>query len=124
MSDEEGFKKAYDSPNKYYQHRNKLFVAGTKDFPQNHLDDLILPVGNTLSLTKRNRDVERYCRNHMTEIDTIIGHSMGSSVAMALEEKNRHDKTGIPGVGIKQVKSFGAPVVAGNISGNNQKIKI
>ena len=32
MSDEEGLKRAYDSPNRYYQHRNKLFVAGTKDF--------------------------------------------------------------------------------------------
>ena len=26
MSDEEGLKRAYDSPNRYYQHRNKLFV--------------------------------------------------------------------------------------------------
>ena len=48
---------------------------------------------------------------------------MGGSVALALEEKYRHDKIGIPGVGIKQVKSFGAPVVAANIGGNNQKIK-
>ena len=48
---------------------------------------------------------------------------MGASVAMALEEKYRDDKIGIPGVGIKQVKSFGAPVVAGNLGGNNQKIK-
>ena len=40
MSDEEGLKRAYDSPNRYYQHRNDLFVAGTKDFPTDHLDDL------------------------------------------------------------------------------------
>ena len=32
MSDEEGLKRAYDSPNRYYHHRNKLFIAGTKDF--------------------------------------------------------------------------------------------
>ena len=51
MSDEEGLKRAYDSPNRYYQHRNILFVAGTKDFPQDHLDDLTLPYGNTLNLT-------------------------------------------------------------------------
>ena len=43
MSDEEGLKRAYDSPNRYYHHRNKLFIAGTKDFPQNHIDDLQLP---------------------------------------------------------------------------------
>ena len=98
-------------------------MAGTKDFPQDHLDDLTLPVGNTLNLTKRGRDVEGYYRNHMTEIDTIIGHSMGGNVSLALEEKYRDDKIGIPGVGIKQVKTFGTPVVAGNLGGNNQKIK-
>ena len=35
----------------------------------------------------------------------------------------RDDRIGIPGVGIKQVKTFGTPVVAGNFGGNNQKIK-
>ena len=43
--------------------------------------------------------------------------------SMALEEKYRDDKINIPGVGIKQVRSFGAPVVAGNTGGNNQLIK-
>ena len=123
MSDEEGLKKAYDSPIRYYQHRNKLFVAGTWDIPQDHLDDLTIPYGNTLNVTKRGRDVEGYYRNHMTEIDTIIGHSMGGNVSLALEEKYRDDKIDIPGVGIKQVKTFGAPVVAGNLGGNNQLIK-
>ena len=32
MSDEEGLKRAYDSPNRYYHHRNKLCVAGAEDF--------------------------------------------------------------------------------------------
>mgnify|MGYP000742218514 CR=1 FL=1 len=51
----------------------------------------------------------------MTETDTLVAHSLGGNVTLALEE------IGIPGVGIKQVKTFGAPVVAGNLSGNNQK---
>ena len=123
MSDEEGLKRAYNSPNRYYHHRNKLFVAGTKDFPQDHIEDMTLPWENTLNLTKRGRDVEAYYRNHMTEIDTIIGHSLGGSVALSLEEKYRHDKIGIPGVGIKQVKTFGAPVVAANIGGGNPVVK-
>ena len=123
MSDEEGLKRAYDSPNRYYHHRNKLFIAGTKDFPQYHIDDMKLPWENTLNLTKRGRDVEAYYRNHMTEIDTVIGHSLGGSVALSLEDKYRHDKIGIPGVGIKQVKTFGAPVVAANIGGNSPIVK-
>ena len=42
---------------------------------------------------------------------------------MALDNKYRHDKIDIPGVGIKQVKTFGAPVVAGNRGGNNTMVK-
>ena len=49
MSDEEGLKRAYESPTRYYHHRNKLFVAGTKDFPQDHIDDLKLPFEDTLN---------------------------------------------------------------------------
>ena len=59
----------------------------------------------------------------MTEIDTTIGDSLGGSVALALEDKCRHDAIDMPDVGIKQVTAFGAPVVAGNIGGNNQTNK-
>ena len=41
--DEEGFKRAYDTKDGLYQHYNKLSIAGTKDFPQDHIDDLKLP---------------------------------------------------------------------------------
>ena len=40
ISDEEGLKRAYDTRDGLYQHYNKLFIAGTKDFPQDHIDDL------------------------------------------------------------------------------------
>ena len=122
LSDEEGLNRAYDSPNRFYHYRNKLFIAGNID-PVDFYDDLKLPMDNTLKLTKRGRDVEAYYKNHMAEIDTIIGHSEGGSVSLALEDKYRHDKIDLPGIGIKQVKTFSAPVVAGNIGGNNQFIK-
>ncbi len=66
-------------------------------------------------LTKRGRDVEAYYRHHMREIDTAIGDSLGGSVALYLEYKYRHDKIYIHGVGIKQVKTLNAPIVAGNM---------
>ena len=50
---------------------------------------------NTLNLTKRGRDVEAYYRNHMPDIDTVIGHSLGGSVALSNEDKYRHDKLGL-----------------------------
>ena len=40
ISEEEGLKRAYDTRDGLYQHYNKLFIAGTKDFPQDHIDDL------------------------------------------------------------------------------------
>ena len=39
ISDEEGLKRAYETRDGLYQHYNKLFIAGTKDFPQDHIDD-------------------------------------------------------------------------------------
>ena len=37
--DEEGLKRAHDTRDGLYQHYSKLFIAGTKDFPQDHIDD-------------------------------------------------------------------------------------
>ena len=40
IKDEEGLKLAYDQPDGLYQHYNNLFIAGTKHYPQDHLDGL------------------------------------------------------------------------------------
>ena len=84
ISDEEGLKLAYDAKNGLYQHYNKLFIAGTRDFPGDHLDDLKLPFDDTLNKTKRGRDADAYYRSHHGK-DTVIGHSLGGAVALSLE---------------------------------------
>ena len=91
ISDEEGLKRAYDTSDGLYQHcdglyqhYNKLFIAGTKDFPVDHIDDLKLPFDGTLNKTKRGRDADAYYRSHH-EIDTVIGHSLGGAVALSLQ---------------------------------------
>ena len=60
ISDEEGLKRAHDTRDGLYQHCNKLFIAGTKDFPQDHIDDLELQFDDTLNKTKRGRDADAY----------------------------------------------------------------
>ena len=40
ITDEEGLKRAYETTDGLYQHYNLLFIAGTKDFPVDHTDDL------------------------------------------------------------------------------------
>ena len=76
--------KAYDTKDGLYQHYNELFIAGTKDWPGDHIDDLKLPFDDTLNSTKRGRDADAYYRSHH-EIDTITGHSLGGAVSLALE---------------------------------------
>ena len=53
-----------------------FFIAGTKDFPQDHIDDLKLPFDDTLNKTKRGRDADAYYRSHH-EVDSVMGHSLG-----------------------------------------------
>ena len=74
-------KRAYETKYGLYQHYNKLFISGTKDWPNDAIDDLKLPFDDTLNKTKRGRDADAYCRSQH-EIDTVIGHSLGGAVAL------------------------------------------
>ena len=85
ITDEEGLRLACETKDGVYQHYSKLFIAGTKDFPQDHLDDLKLPFDDTLNKTERGRCADAYYRSH-GEIDVTIGHSLGSGVALALQK--------------------------------------
>ena len=49
---------------------------------------------------------------------------MGGGGAIAFKDKYRLDNITIRDVGIKQVSTFGAPIVAGNVVGNNKQPKI
>ena len=42
ITDEEGLKRAYEAKYGLYQHYNKLLIAGTRDFPTDHIDGLKL----------------------------------------------------------------------------------
>ena len=48
ITDEEGLERTYDTTDGLYQHYNKSFIAGTKDWPGDAIDDLKLPVDDTL----------------------------------------------------------------------------
>ena len=86
ITGEEGLKRAYDTKDGLYQHYNKLCIAGTKDFPQDHIDDFKLQFDDTLNTIKRGRDADAYYRSHH-EIDKVIGHSLGGAVSFALEKQ-------------------------------------
>ena len=46
--------------NGLYQPYNILLIAGTKDFPTDHIDGLKLPFGDTLNTTHRGRTADAY----------------------------------------------------------------
>ena len=84
ITDEEGLKLACETKGGLYQHSNKLLIAGTKDFPIDHTDDLKSPFDDTVNKTKRDRNADAYYRSHHG-IDTVIAHSLGGAVASSLE---------------------------------------
>ena len=88
-----------------------MFIAGTEDFPTDHIDVLKSPFGDTSNETHRGRTADAYYRRH-NEIDTVIGHSLGGAVALSLESSIKKDVI-IHTYGAVQSKTFGAPIVSG-----------
>ena len=62
--------------------------------------------------TTRGKTADAYYRSHHG-LDTVIGHSLGGAVSLALEQQ--YKKEGNNPYGIVQSKTFGAPTVSGNI---------
>ena len=85
---EEGMKKAYESPNSYYKDGNKLYIAGTKDMGD-VMDWIKIPTGNFKD-SKIYKNIEPVFRDDK-DIDYIVGHSAGGSAALELE-KNYTDR--------------------------------
>jgi hypothetical protein len=84
MTDIQGLDKAYARDNGIYTRINTMFVAGTKDFPQDHWDDLQIPVSLTAeSLRYRNADKSL---NDNPHIPSLGGHSLGGAVILAMHQ--------------------------------------
>ena len=96
LSDSEGLSKAYQSNNKVYVDGNKLYVSGTtpspfgslrntRDFIQDWTDDFTrIPLGLT-QLTERYKGAQNELLKN-PQVDTIVGHSLGGSVASELNK--------------------------------------
>ena len=65
---QEGLKLADETKDGLYQHYKIISIARAKDFPTDRIDDLKLPLDETLKKTKRGRDADAHYRSHH-EID-------------------------------------------------------
>ena len=72
-------------------------------------------MNDTLNKTHRGRTADAYYRSHH-EINTLIGHSLGGSVALAFEKQYKEYNNPY---GIVQSKTFGAPAISSDLSGPN-----
>ena len=102
ISNTQGIKMAYDRDNKIFVKDNKMYIGGTtsaNDWKQNF----------TMLKTGQIRQMDRYKEARRVllqnpQVDTLLGHSMGGSVALELnkEFKDKNFKT----------RTYDAPVVS------------
>ena len=88
ISNTQGIKMAYDRDNKVYVRGNKMYVGGTvsaNDWKQNF---------TMQKKTGQIRNMDRY-KEANPQVDTLLGHSMGGSVVLELnnEFKDKNFKT-------------------------------
>ena len=109
LTDTQGLRLAYESPNRIYRNGSQLYIAGTKD-PIDFYDDLKLPFYQTRN-TKRYKDVDKSITDDAIEIDgkkhygvtDIISHSLGSAVGQQINTDYGN---------IFRSRSYGSPFVS------------
>ena len=123
LTDTQGLRLAYESPNRMYRNGSILYIAGTKD-PIDFWDDLKLPFYHTRN-TKRYKDVDKFIKDDAIEIDgkkhygvtDIISHSLGSAVGQQINNDYGN---------IFRSRSYGSPFVSGQRpedTGTNLRIR-
>ena len=81
-----GLKKAYNTHKGIHIDNDTMFIAGTRNFRDVYDDVTKIPVWGDLKNSKRYRDVEEEIKAN-PNVKKLIGHSLGSSVALEFEKK-------------------------------------
>ena len=111
INDETGLKRAYENRTDlglYHHPENKtLYIAGTKDFPKDIMDDLLIPF-HMVHKSRRYKTTNNFIEHNIDKIDTIVSHSLGSATTMKLnQDYNKRFTTrtyGTPTVSMTQNK--------------------
>ena len=110
INDQTGLKKAYNNTTDnglYYHPDNRtLYIAGTKDLPQDVMDDLFIPF-RMVSHSKRYKTANDYIQRNGYLIDKVVGHSLGGAVAMELNNSNNKRW---------KVRTYNAPLMSWNLN--------
>ena len=95
ITDAEGLDRAKDQEKRIYVHGNTMYLSGTSwrnqktGMPslQDPWDDLKIPIYKT-RYAQRYKDAEEFMKQN-PNIDRIVGHSLGGSVALELGNKKK-----------------------------------
>ena len=123
LTDTQGLRLAYESPDRIYRNGSILYIAGTKD-AIDFWDDLKLPFYQARN-TKRYKDVDKFIKDEAIEIDgkkhygvtDIIAHSLGSAVGQQINNDYGN---------IFRSRSYGSPFVSNqkpDDTGTNLRIR-
>ena len=109
LSDSEGLRKAYEHGD-YYMHGKTLYIAGSHT-KRDWWDDFTkIPFWGDLRNSERYQKVVEAFKNR-GEINTVVGHSLGGSVALEIQS-NFKDR-------ITKSRTYGAPVL--NLLGSDSE---
>ena len=109
LTDTQGLRSEYESPDRIYRNGSILYIAGTKN-AIDFYDDLRLPFYQTRN-TKRYKDVDKFIKDDAIEIDgkkrygiiDIISHGLGSAVGQQINTDYGN---------IFRSRSYGSPFVS------------
>ena len=89
ISDSEGLSKAYDSPNSIFIDGNKMYISGTHNLRDVWDDITKVPFWGDVKNSERYQQATDALKDN-PQVDTIISHSIGSSVAAEINKQNNN----------------------------------
>lgn len=84
ISDSEGLQRAYNAPNSVFIDGNRMFISGTHT-GKDVYDWKLIPLG-LVKYSSRYQEADAALKDN-PQVDTVIGHSLGSSVAAELNRQ-------------------------------------
>ena len=102
QKNQEGLDLAYKQFNYIFSDKDTLYIAGTQNSQDVYDDVRHVPWWGDMTKTQRYKDANTYLKNN-PQIKTLVTHSLGSSVGLALQ-KNYTERD-------FNVVTYGAPVI-------------
>jgi len=115
ITDSEGLSRAYNSPNSVYVDGNRMYISGTHNLRDVFDDITKIPFWGDVKNSERYQQAATALKDN-PQVDTVIGHSLGGSVALEINKQNNNQF---------KTRTYGAPVLDFSFdrNPNNQRFR-